>query len=136
VGVLIDTSVFIAAERGGIAWDELLGRGAGLDEDEAVAMAAVTASELLHGVHRLQGVSKARAGFFVEAVLDQIPIHPFDADVARVHAMLSADLATRGAAVGAHDLIIAATAVAHGFDVASRDAKSFGKIKGLKVRRW
>jgi predicted nucleic acid-binding protein len=38
--------------------------------------------------------------------------------------------------VGAHDLIIAATAVALGFAVATRDRRSFPKISGLRVLYW
>jgi predicted nucleic acid-binding protein len=136
MGVLIDTSVLIPAEREGVWWDQALGRSVELDEDEAVAMSAVTASELLHGVHRLKGVAQARAGLFVNALLDEIPVLPFDAAVARVHAMLAAACAAKGAAVGAHDLIIAATAVAHGYDVATRDRRSFSKIEDLRVRQW
>lgn len=136
MGVLIDTSVLVGAERARIDWDALLGRGAELDEDEPVAIAAITASELLHGVHRLRGVAQARASRFVETILDHIPLVPFDAEVARVHAMLSAELAGRGAAVGAHDLIIAASAVTLGYDVATRDLRSFPKIPDLGVRRW
>ena len=96
MGVLIDASVLIGAERARVNWDELLGRGVELDEDEPVALAAITASELLHGVHRLKGVAQARAAFFVDTILDQIPVQPFDAGVARVHAMLSAERAGRG----------------------------------------
>lgn len=136
MGVLIDTSVLVAAERARIDWDELLGRGAELDEDEPVALAAVTAAELLHGVHRLKGIAQARASRFVEMILGRLPVLPLDIEVARTHAMLSAELAARGAAVGAHDLIIAATAVAAGYDVATRDLRSFSRIPGLSVRRW
>ncbi len=50
--------------------------------------------------------------------------------------MLAADQAGRGATVGARDLIIAATAVAAGYDVATRDLRSFPRIRGLGVRRW
>ena len=136
MGILIDSSVLVATERGRIDWTEMLGRGAELDEDEPVALAAITAAELLHGVHRLKGVAQARAETYVTTVLDHLPVHPFDRQVARVHAMLSADLASRGAAVGAHDLLIAATAVALGYDVATRDLRSFPRVRGLRVRHW
>jgi predicted nucleic acid-binding protein len=56
--------------------------------------------------------------------------------IARVHARLSADLAARGSPVGAHDLMIAATAIAVGYDVATRDERSFPRIPGLTVLRW
>ena len=81
-------------------------------------------------------MKQARAERFVERLLDRLPIIPFDPDVARVHARLGADLAVKGAQVGAHDLMIAATAVAIDFDVATRDLRSFPKIAGLTVKRW
>lgn len=38
--------------------------------------------------------------------------------------------------MGAHDLIIAATAVRFGYAVATRDRRSFGRIEGLDVEYW
>jgi predicted nucleic acid-binding protein len=136
VGVLIDTSVLVAAERGRGDWEAVLDAGVDLGNDEPVAMAAITAAELLHGVHRLRGVRQARASRFVETLLAEIPVRPFDLAAARLHGMLSADLTARGIAVGPHDLLIAATAVALGYDVATRDMRSFARIKGLTVRLW
>ncbi len=132
MGGLIDTSVLIEAERGRLDVDRLLDAHA----SETVAIAAITASELLHGVQRLKGVARARASLFVERLLDLLPVVPFDLDVARVHATLSAELRARGTAVGAHDLLIAATAVYTDAWVATRDLRSFPRIKGLDVRRW
>lgn len=133
MGILIDSSSLIAAERGELDLEAAL-RDA-LDED--VAIAAITASELLHGVHRLKGgVKQARAERFVERLLDRIPVMAFDLDAARVHARLGAELAAKGTAVGAHDLIIASTAVAIDFAVATRDVRSFPRIAGLTLHRW
>jgi predicted nucleic acid-binding protein len=132
VGALIDTSVLIAVERGEL---NLSGPVAALG-DEPVGMAAITASELLHGVHRLKGLERARAERFVEGLLDRMPVVAFDLPEARVHATLSAELAERGTAVGPHDLIIAATAVSLGYDVATRDLRSFPRIRGLQILRW
>jgi tRNA(fMet)-specific endonuclease VapC len=53
-----------------------------------------------------------------------------------VHASLSAELRARGQTVGAYDLMIAATAVFLDYDVATRDLRSFPKIKGLGVQQW
>lgn len=132
MGILIDTSVLIEAERGRLDLDAILashGR-------EDVAMAAITASELLHGVHRLSGAARARASGFVESLLDLIPVIPFDLEAARTHAALSADLRTRGVAVGAHDLLIAAIAITLDWAVATRDGRSFSRIDGLDILRW
>jgi predicted nucleic acid-binding protein len=133
LGTLIDTSVIIAIERGRL--DPAALRDA--DEDEPVALAAITASELLHGVHRLtSAVARTRAERFVEHVLDVIPVISFDLDVARVHARLDAELSARGTSVGDADLMIAATAVWLDYRVATRDLRSFPKIEGLDIVKW
>jgi len=133
MGVLIDSSVLIAAERGALDLGEVIERC----EDEPVAISAITASELLHGVHRLKGgVSRARSDVFVEALLRRLPVIPFDLSVARAHAALGADLRARGRAVGPHDLIIAATAVSLDYAVATRDRRSFPRIPGLEMLYW
>ena len=133
MGTLIDTSVLIALERGQIDLAHLQSE----DDDEEIAIAAITASELLHGVHRLRGaVARTRAERFVEHLLDAIPVVAFDLDVARIHARIDAELSAAGAAVGDADLMIAATAVWLDYRVATRDLRSFPKIKGLDVVRW
>lgn len=77
---------------------------------------------------------KARREAFVEAVLEAIPVLPFDLLAARVHARLSAELAAAGRSIGAHDLLIAATALAHGYAVATENPKHFRAVPGLVVR--
>lgn len=131
MAALIDLSVLIAVERGSLGLEEFSARYAG----EEVAISAVTASELLHGVHRAQTVAQRnRRQTFVEGLLAQIPVIAFDLSVARVHASLWAELAGRGVAVGERDLLIAATAIAKDYTVATRDERSFSKIPGLTVQ--
>ena len=133
MGVIIDSSVFVSSERGTL---DLKSRLEGR-RDEAAAMSAMTASELLHGVHRAgPGAVKARREAFVERLLATIAVVPFDDVVARVHARVWATLAASGVNLGAHDLIIGATALALGWSVATRDTRSFPKIPGLEVEVW
>jgi predicted nucleic acid-binding protein len=133
VGTLIDSSVLIAAQRGKLD----LARLRTEDDAEPVAMSAVSASELLHGVHRLaNAVARMRAERFVERILESIPIVAFDLDVARVHARIDAELSADGTRVGDADLMIAATAVWLDYRVATRDLRSFPKITGLALVRW
>ena len=72
----------------------------------------------------------------VERLLARLPAISFDLDAARVHATLAAELRARGTPVGAHDLLIAATAVVIDYQVATRDLRSFPRIRGLRVLRW
>jgi len=133
VGTIVDTSVLIAIERGQV--DPSVLRG--LDPNEEVAIAAITASELLHGVHRLKSaVARTRAARFVELTIESLRVVPFDLDVARIHAQLDAELSAAGLSVGDADLMIAATAVSLDYRVATRDLRSFPRIHGLSVVRW
>src|SRR5216683_2008749 len=132
MATLIDSSVLIAAERGRLQFDEIAARYA----EEDVAISAVSASELLHGVHRARtAAQRHRRQAFVEGLMAQLPVIAFDLTVARVHASLWADLAKRGVAVGERDLMIGATAIAKDYAIATRDERSFPKIPGLKVHR-
>jgi len=133
VGVLIDTTVLVALERSG---GDL---GALREElrDEEVAISALTASELLHGVHRADGaVRRGRRERFVEGLLEALPVVPFDLETARVHARLGADLHARGEPIGAHDLIVAATAITLGFRLASLDVRHFSPVEGIDLLDW
>ncbi len=133
MGALIDSSVLIAAERGSLDLGSIL-EGYG---DVDFALSAITASDLLHGVHRANSEKRrSRREAYVETLLSRLPVIAFDLVSARTHARLSARLAAKGVAIGAHDLIIAATAIARGLDVATRDERSFPRIPGLSLVHW
>jgi predicted nucleic acid-binding protein len=130
VGTLIDSSVLIATERRTLDLDAALAAPA----EDSVGIAAITASELLHGVHRASTPALRRQReTFVERLLAALPVFPFDLVTARIHASLWASLAAKGTSVGAHDLLIGATAIAAGYRVATRDRRSLAKIPGLEV---
>lgn len=133
MGTLIDSSVLIAAERDRLDLQAALGAR----PEEPFAIAAITASELLHGVHRAKTqAQRQRRETYVERLLDSLPVLPFNLVVARIHSSLGAELAKRGVSVGAHDLLIGATAVSAGYKVATRDMRSFGRIPRLQVEQW
>lgn len=133
MGTLIDSSVLIAFERRTRPVRDILGAR----KEESFFIAAITASELLHGVHRAATTDRrVRREAFVERLLAAIPTIPFDLVVARSHARLWAELAAQGTTLGQHDLIIAATALAHGHKVATFDQRSFSRIPGLQLETW
>ncbi len=132
---LIDTSVFIELERRGEPLSALEAAIPG----QSVALAAITASELLVGLHRaVTSEHRRRREAFVATVLEQFPVLAFDLRVARIHAPLLAALTATGQRIGANDLLIAATALAHGHDVLTHNLREFGRVPGLIVHqpRW
>ncbi len=126
-GWLIDTSVLVDSERGGGA----LGR---VPEDDEHSISIITVSELLHGVHRaVDAARRTRRQAFVEHVLAELEVLPATVEIARIHSEIWARLEVSGAAIGVHDLWIAATALAHGMGVATSNAREFERVPGLSV---
>ena len=129
MGLMLDTNVFMHSERSGMQIDF-----SQWNKYEDVYISAVTASELLVGVHYAKNESqKARRTAFVESVLAKIPILGFEVEEARVHARLFAALAKQGKMIGAHDLMIAATAIAHNCAVLTENIEEFSRVPGLET---
>jgi tRNA(fMet)-specific endonuclease VapC len=101
------------------------------DEDRAISV--ITVSELLHGALRAKGALRSRRRAFVEHLLAGLTAIPITEPVARIHADVWAELAEGGRVIGAHDLWIAATALAHGLGVATRNVAEFERVPGLRV---
>jgi tRNA(fMet)-specific endonuclease VapC len=128
VAVLIDTGLLVDLERGVANPD--VDRAIG-EEDRAISV--VTVSELLHGVHRASGSQRARRSAFVEHLLAGMRAIEITEQIARVHAEIWAQLAARGEVIGAHDLWIAATALAHGMGLATGNTGEFKRVPGLRL---
>ena len=108
MAVLIDASILIEAERGRLGLEAHVARHG---EDEAF-LSVVTASELLHGVHRATRPDvRARRSAFVEGVLERFPLL-------------------------AVDLWLAATCVAHGLTMVTGNVREFARVPGLELEVW
>lgn len=128
--LLLDTTVLIDAERQRGALDRLIA------DDDTAAIAAVAAAELLVGVHLATQRHRDRRKAFADAVFDVLPILPYDAEVAVVHAELLAETQRAGRARGAHDLIMAATARATNRTVVTADPMGFDGLTGVSVATY
>ncbi len=128
MAVLIDTGLLVDLERG-VANPEV--EGAIGEEDRAISV--ITVSELLHGVHRASGAQRARRSAFVEHLLAGMRALEITEQIARVHADIWAQLAAKGEVIGAHDLWIAATALAHGMGLATGNTHEFNRVPGLRL---
>ncbi len=112
MGVILDTSVLIEAERREFDIDKFTEHR----EEETFGLSVITAAELLHGVHRADSTKRRlKRSAYVEKVIESFPIYKFDISIARIYAELWSDLRSKGIQIGAHDLIIGATALSLGF---------------------
>jgi tRNA(fMet)-specific endonuclease VapC len=125
--LLLDTTLLIDAERGVDTIDALI------DDEDDVAVAAITVAELLVGVELATSRRRPRRQAFVDGIIDGIPILPYDEQVAIRHATLLASVRRTGRARGAHDLIIAATALTAGRTIVSADRRAFDGLPGVSA---
>ncbi len=133
MGLIFDTSTLIAIERGSQNIERLIhGK-----EDEPFGISVITVSELLHGVHRADSEKRRLVReAFVEKIIELFPIYSFDLSAARIYARVWSGLAKKGVNIGAHDLMIASTAISLGFSIVTSDMRDYKKIKGLKAEQF
>jgi predicted nucleic acid-binding protein len=129
MAIILDSGVIIGGERGTLD----LERWIISQPDEQFEVAAVTVAELWHGVERATAVHRAKRQDYIENALAAVSIIPYTEHTARVHARLWAQLESSGRMIGDYDLIIAATALERGSDVATLNKRHFLAVKGLKV---
>jgi tRNA(fMet)-specific endonuclease VapC len=126
--VILDTGVLIAAERGWLDLATLIG-----DDDPAIA--AITAMQLLIGVHRSASDHRDLRALHVEALLAVLPVEDYTVEVARTHALLAAHTIRNRKSRGSFDLMIAATAAARGRVMLTTDpATGLADLPGVTVR--
>lgn len=126
--VLLDTTYLIDAERDSRDLDAVL------DDEDDVAVAAISVAELLVGVEMASPSHQARRRNFVEDVVASLPVIPYDLGIAQEHAALLTAVKVAGRPRGAHDLLIAATARATRRVVVTADATAFEDLPGVEVR--
>ncbi len=130
MGVILDTSVLIEAERR----ESEIQQFAENREEEVFGLSVISVAELLHGVHRADSTTRRlKRSAYVEKVIELFPIYNFEISIARIYAELWSDLSKRGVQIGAHDLIIGSTALSLGFSVATYNKRHFERIEGLKI---
>jgi tRNA(fMet)-specific endonuclease VapC len=126
---MLDADVLISDERG--VFD--LPRWLATRQDLQFELAASTVAELLHGLERASGAHRAKRRAYIDTALAVFRVIPFTVETARIHARLWAELESSGQMIGAHDLILAATAIQTESAVATFNLRHFAVVKGLVV---
>jgi tRNA(fMet)-specific endonuclease VapC len=126
--LIVDTGVLVSLERNAVPSADVL------PDDADVAIAAITASELMVGVELADVARRAARETTVQAILATVDILPFNLGVARHHAALLAHVRRTGRPRGAHDLQIAATARATGRLLLTTDQTAFDDLPGVMYR--
>lgn len=129
MAIILDADVLIRGEKGSFDLTSWLATR----PSDQFELAAITVAELWHGVERATAPHRARRQQYLEAVLAPLPIIPYTEQTAREHARIWAELEGAGKMIGYYDIIVAATALERGSDVATFNRKHFDLVSGLNV---
>jgi tRNA(fMet)-specific endonuclease VapC len=129
VAIILDTDVIIRGERGTFN----LSRWLAAEKDEEIQIAAITIAELWHGVERASSAYRVERQDYLRKMLGLVNILPYTETTAFEHARIWAALESSGKMIGFYDLIVAATALEHGFAVATFNRRHFSQVPRLKV---
>jgi tRNA(fMet)-specific endonuclease VapC len=127
---LLDTNICVyAIRRRPEAVYERLARA----EADGVALSVITALELQVGALRAAG---QRYATMVAEFLAEFDVLPLDDAVREAYARERVSLERRGERIGAHDILIAAHAIALGATLVTNNEREFRRVKGLRVENW
>jgi tRNA(fMet)-specific endonuclease VapC len=129
MAIILDADVIIRGEKGSFdvaGW--LTGKA-----DEDFEIAAITVAELWHGVERATSTHKRRRIQYLQSILSPLPVIPYTEETAYEHAKIWAELETSGKMIGAHDLIVAATARERGSQVATFNRRHFSLVPRIQI---
>lgn len=134
MGLILDSSVAIAAERRGDTVQAFLQRVIDTAGDQEAALSAVSVVELVHGIHRADTPERrARREGFVEELFSAVAIYPLTTDIARVAGKLDAEQQSRGIVIPFADVLIGATALSLRYSVLTVNPRHFRQIPALSV---
>ena len=137
MGLLIDSTVLIHAERNRLAPYELVAEIIDRWGDVELALSAMTAGELFHGCWRADTPARrARREEFVEGLLSALPVIELGLPVMRVFGEIDARLRAGGHQIPTSDLLIASTALSRGDEVVTGNVRHFRAVPGLIVHEW
>jgi len=129
MAIMLDADVVIRGERG--AFD--LAAWVASYPNDRFEVAAITVAELWHGVERAVEPHKTKRQDYLATIVAALPVIPYTEQTAYEHARIWAELQAAGRMIGAYDLIVAATALERGSQVATFNRRHFALIKGLHI---
>lgn len=134
MGLILDSSVLVAAERQGQNARQMLAIVARKVGETEIALSVVTLIELAHGAARADTlVRKAKRLQFIQELSAAMPIQPVTMPIALRAGQIDGENQAQGIRLPLSDLLIGMTALEHGYSVATANVRHFRLIPGLSV---
>ncbi|HLJ18032.1 MAG TPA: PIN domain-containing protein [Bryobacteraceae bacterium] len=134
MGLILDSSVVIAAERRGDTVPQFIERILSATGDQPAALSAVGVTELIHGIYRAKTPAlRLRRESFLNELLADVTTYPFTKEAAILAGRIDGEQRGKGVIIPFGDLLIGATALSLGYAVLTVNLRDFRLIPGLSV---
>jgi tRNA(fMet)-specific endonuclease VapC len=134
MGLILDSSVLVAAERGGDSVRAILKRVQVTQGETESGLSVVTIVELTHAIYRAKSdIDRERRRAFTEELCRDMTVHPVTIEIAQLAGRVEGEQAARGVSIAFEDLLIGATALQLAYSVATLNVRHFRLIPGLSV---
>jgi tRNA(fMet)-specific endonuclease VapC len=134
MGLILDSSVVIAAERRGDTPEQLVEQAIRLAGNQEAALSSIGLTELVHGIYRANSEqTRLRRQSFVDELRAGLTVYPYTDETALLAGQIDGEQAARGIVIPFPDLLIGATALSLNFSVLTTNLRHFKLIPGLNV---
>jgi tRNA(fMet)-specific endonuclease VapC len=134
LGVILDSSVVIDAERQRLDVTRFLKHVASKIGEREAAISSISVAELAHGIHRANTPERRQVRrAFLDDLKAAVPVYPITADTAELVGRINAESSQRGITIPFDDLLIGVCALERGFAIATRNERHFKLIPDLKI---
>jgi predicted nucleic acid-binding protein len=134
LGIVLDSSVLIAAERRKLTAAEAIESVQRTIGELPVVLSPVTIAEVGHGIYRANTPAiRGRRRLFLDELKATVPVYPVTDTTAEIVARIGGEQSAKGVNLPLGDLIIAACALELGYSVGTSNTRDFSRIPGLDV---
>ncbi len=134
MGLILDSSVVIAAERRSDNVTLMLKQIVAATGDQRTVLSSVGLTELVHGTYRAQTAqARSRRDSFIRELLNDVEVYPYTKETALLAGKIDGEQQSRGVIIPFGDLLIGTTALEVGYSVLTANVRHFRLIPGLTV---
>ncbi len=134
MGLILDSSIVIAAERQREPVPQLIQRIVSTAGDQRVALSAVGLTELVHAIYRVTNpAQRQNHERFLEDLLADMEVVSYSRETALLAGKIDGQQRAQGITIPFADLLIGVTALEYGYAVATVNLRHFRLIPGLEI---
>jgi len=134
MGLILDSSIVIAAERRGDTPSQLFAQIASSIGEDRLAISSIALTEIVHAVYRATNPQiRSRREAFIQDLLTDMEVVPYTRSTAFLAGKIDGEQRSVGVTIPSMDLLIGATALEIGYAVVTANVRHFKLIPGLNV---